>query len=273
MSTAERVGVLDRQGAERRTTVTFPRVLAAEQVKLLGLRSTVWVPVGTVAAAATLVVALALFVRPGDGQTGASLVVASGVLAQLGTLAFGVLVGTGEFSTGTAQATFTAVPRRLPVLGAQALVTAAVTLVTATACVLAALPALGPADLALDAGNGETQRMLLGFLGHLTGVALLGLGLGALVRHQAAAVSVALGLLVVADSVLAANPGRVADTVRVLLPGAGSRVLHDDARLAALDAASDGLHLGRWESLLVLAVWAGVVGAAAAYRLRRHDVT
>ena len=80
-------------------------------------------------------------------------------------------------------------------------------------------------------------------------------------------------LALVGDQLLAANPGPVTDTIRALLPSAGARLVQDDAALAALDAATRGPQLG---------VWGGgsgrrrvgrcVVLAAAAYRLRRHDV-
>ncbi|MFH6691353.1 hypothetical protein QVL82_21310, partial [Cellulosimicrobium funkei] len=128
------------------------------------------------------------------------------------------------------------------------------------------------AALVLDLADRETLRVLAGFVLYLTGVALVGLGLGALVRRPDGALVGGVVLLVVLDHVLATNPGRVADTARALLPGAGARLLQDDARLAALDATTLGPHLGTWGAGLVLAAWAAALLAAAAYRLRRHDV-
>lgn len=274
-STSETLARAPRS-APARPGALFARVLAAEWTKLTGLRSTLWVALGTVAAAASLAYALGLFARPGDGRSGASLAVSGYVLAQLGALVLGVLVGTSEYSTGTFRATFTAVPRRLPVLAAQALVTTAVALGTAVAALGASLlvttgqrAALG---LALDVADPETARLLVGFVLYQTGVALLGLGVGALVRHPTAALVTGVVVLVVVDQALATNPGRVADTVRALLPGSAVRLMLDDARIAALDATSLGLHLGPWTTGLVLGVWALVLLVAAGYRLRRHDV-
>jgi len=256
--------------------VTGVRVLAAEWTKLTGLRSTLWVALGTVLAAASLAFALGLFVRPGDGRTAASLLVSGAVLAQLGFLVLGVLVGTGEFSTGTFRATFTAVPRRVPVLAAQVLVTSAVAVTTAVAALGASyLATAGPRaahGLALDAVDPGTARVLVGFVLYQAGVALLGLGIGALARHATAALVTGVVLLVVVDQALATNPGRVADTVRALLPASAARLMHDDARIAALDATSLGLHLAPWAAGLVLALWALALLGAAAYRLRRHDL-
>ena len=79
-------------------------------------------------------------------------------------------------------------------------------------------------------------------------------------------------LLVVGDHVLAMNPGRVTDTMRALLPSSGSRLVQDDAALAALDAATLGPRLGTWGGAAVVGAWVLVVLAAAAYRLVRHDV-
>lgn len=254
---------------------TFPRVLAAERTKLTSLRATLWTALGTVPAAAALAYALGMFVRPGDERSWAALAVSGVVLAQLGALVQGVLVGTGEYSTGTYRATFTAVPRRLPVLAAQVLVTLVLAAVTAVGALLASVlvtagrrVVVGPVDVT----DPETARLLAGFLLYQAGVALLGLGLGALLRRATPAVVTGVVLLVVLDQVLTANPGRFADTARALLPGAGARLAQDDAHLALLDATTAGPDLGTWGGGVVLGAWALVVLAAAAHRLRHHDV-
>ncbi|WP_159792014.1 hypothetical protein [Puerhibacterium puerhi] len=259
------------------TRVSFAGVLAAEWTKLVGLRSTLWVALGTALAAASLAYGLSLFAGRGDGPTGVSLVVAGSVLAQTGALALGALVGAGEHSSGAATATFTAVPRRLPVLAAQAVVTGAGAGVTAAAALaasaLATTDARTRAGLVLELADPETARMLAGFVLHLVGVALLGLGLGALLRRPGAVIVAGVILLVVVDQLLATNPGQVTDTLRAALPGAGARLLLDDAALAALDAASRGPRLGAWGGGLVLAGWAVGALAAGAGRLCRGDVT
>lgn len=263
-------------GAPARPGVTFRRVLAAERTKLTSVRPPAWLAVGTVAAAAGTAYGLGLFVRPGDGRPGSWLLVSGSVLAQVGFLVLGVLVGTSEHVTGTARTTYVAVPRRLAVLGAQVLVTAALALVTATAALGASWLATAgaragggpPVDLAVPG----TGRVLAGFVLYHAALALLGLGLGGLLRRPADAVVTVLVLVVVADQLLATNPGRVTDTLRALLPGAGARLLQDDAGVAALDAATRGPHLGVWGGGVVVSAWVAAALVAAAYRLRRHDV-
>lgn len=256
---------------------TLPHVLAAEWTKITSLRSTSWLAVATVVAAAGLAFGLGLFVRPGDAGSGASLAVTGHVLAQFGPLVLGVLVGTGEHATGTFRATFTAVPRRLPVLAGQAVVTAGWGAVTAAAAVGASLLVTSGqragAEFVVDAADAETVRLLAGYVLHQTGVALLGLAIGALLRRATGAFITAVMLLLVLDQFLAANPGRFTDLLRALLPAAGARMVQGDAQVAALDATSFGPDLGAWGGGLVLLLWVIALLGAAAYRLRRHDLS
>ncbi|MHA7134679.1 hypothetical protein [Oerskovia turbata] len=257
-----------------RFRVTAARVLAAEWTKLTSVGSTLWIALATVVAATGLAYGLGLFTDPGDAVVGASLGVAGATLAQLGPLVLGVLVGAGEYATGAFRTTYTAVPRRWPVLGAQAVVTAAWAVTTALVSLGASLLATAGrrSGLGVDLADDQTLRLLAGFVLHQTGVALLGLALGALVRRAAAAFLTGVVLVLVLDQFLAANPGRVADTLRALLPGAGQRLVQDDARLAALDATALGPDLGTWGGGLVLALWVAALLGAALHRLRRHDV-
>ncbi|MFE6235055.1 hypothetical protein [Cellulosimicrobium sp. NPDC057862] len=263
--------------ATDRPQATLPRVVAAEWDKLTSLPATGWLALATVAASAASAWALGLFARPDDGASGAPVAVAGYVLAQLGFLVLGATTGAGEFRTGTARVTFVAVPRRIPVLVAQLVVTTAVALLTAVVALVASLAATAgqraALGLVLDVADPETVRLLAGFVLYQTGVALVGLGLGALLRRPDAALVAGVVLVVVLDHLLATNPGRVADTARALLPGGGARLLQGDERLAALDATTLGPHVGPWAAGLVLAAWAVVLLVAAGIRLHRRDVT
>ncbi|MEK8226306.1 hypothetical protein NKG05_09925 [Oerskovia sp. M15] len=214
-----------RRSTRSRPAVSFPRVLAAEWTKFSGLRSSLWIALGTVLAAATLAYALGMFVRPGTR--------ARGVARRVRLRARPARVP-GPGAAGRDQrvhhrhvpATFAAVPRRLPVLAAQVLITAAAALVTAVAALLASylvtISSRAANGLVVDVTDGETARVLAGFVLYQTGVALLGLGIGALLRRPTAALLTGVMLLLVVDQVLAMNPGRIADTARALLPGWGS---------------------------------------------------
>lgn len=264
------------RGDARRPVVTTSRVLRAELTKLTSVPSTAWLVLGTVAVTAGTALGLGLFVRPGDGRSGTWVATSGFVLGQIGLLVLGVLVGAGEHTTGTARATFTAVPRRLPVLTAQVAVTAAAATLTSAlalaASVLATVPARTGGAPALDLSVPGATRALVGFVLAGVAVALLGVGLGSTLRRPAGALVAGVVLTLVGDQLLAANPGRVTDTLRALLPSAGARLVQDDAALAALDATTRGPHLGTWGGGVVAAAWVVLVVGAAAYRLRRHDV-
>lgn len=264
------------RGAPARPGTTFRRVLAAERTKLTSVPANGWLALGTVVVAAATAYGLGLFVRSDDGRSGSWVVVSGFVLAQLGLVVLGALVGTAEHTTGTARTTYTAVPRRLPVLAGQAVVTAAVAAVTAALALgaswLVTVPVRGGDAPDLDLAVPGTVRVLVAYVVVGAGVALLGLALGALLRRPADAVVTGVVLVYFLDTVLRANPGRFTDTVGALLPSAGRRLLEDDAALAALDAVTRGPQLGVWGGGVVLGVWVVAVLGAAAYRLARHDV-
>ncbi|UZN02514.1 hypothetical protein [Cellulomonas sp. S1-8] len=266
----------DPRGAPPRRGVTHARVLAAEWTKLVSVPANLWLALGVVGAAAGTAYGLGLFVRPQDGRSGAWVVTSGMVLAQIGFLVLGALVGTSDHTTGTARTTYAAVPRRLPVLVGQVVVTTVAAAVTAAVALGASyLATAGPraGDAPdLDLSVPGTTRALLGFVLLATAVTLLGLALGVLLRRPADAIVTGFVLVVLADHLLSVRPGRVTDTLRALLPGAGNRLMQDDTAVAAFDAATQGPQLGAWGGGAVVGAWVVVVLAAAAYRLVRHDV-
>ncbi len=273
---AGRAATRPPRGAPARPGPTFPRVLAAEWTKLTSVPSNPWLALGTVVVTAGTAYGLGLFVRTGDGRSGSWVVVSGFVVAQLGFLVLGAVIGTAEHTTGTARTTFTAVPRRLPVLAAQAVVVAVAAAVTAVVALGASYlattgPRAGEAP-AVDLAVPGTARALAGFVVLAVAVALLGLALGMLLRRPADAIVTGLVLVFLADFVLAANPGAATDTIRAALPSAGARLLQDDAALAALDTATHGPQLGPWGGGAVIGAWVVVAFCAAGYRLGRHDV-
>ncbi|WP_454729387.1 hypothetical protein [Cellulosimicrobium protaetiae] len=265
---------------------TLTRVVASEWTKLTSLRSSWWAAALTVAvsAALTYLSAQASSVDPGFDPLGS---LTSGLLlAQVAPLVLGVLVGTGEHSTGTFRTTFVAVPRRWPVLAAQTVVTAAFALLTAVlavgAAVLALVPSARARGIALDLASDGTPRVLGGMALLLVAMALLGLALGALLRRPVPALTVAVLVVLVlpvalvlaadlAGDPLTASAGvpsaqAAVNTAVTFLPaGAGSLLTTE----GPVEGAPD---LGAWGGGLVLAAWVAVPLALAALRLRTRDV-
>lgn len=266
---------------------TLPRVVAAQWTALTSLRSSWWAAALTVVVSGVLthLSAQASSVDPGFDPLGS---LTSGVvLSQVPPLVLGVVVGTGDFSTGAFRTTYVAVPRRWPVLVAQTVATAAFALLTAVAAVAAAVLALLPSarsrDIALELGRDGTPQTLVGMTLLLTGTALLGLAIGALVRRSVPALTAAVLLVLVlpvvlllatdlsTDPLAPATGGvppavAVVNTVVAFLPSGAGALLTADV---VVEGAPD---LGPWGGGLVLAAWIALPLAAAALRLRTRDV-
>ncbi len=106
----------------------------------------------------------------------------------------GVLVITGEYSTGMIRASFTAVPKRLPVLWAKAGVFAAVTFVLMLPSVVIAFfasQALLPQNSILQTSLSDhsVARVIVGGAVYLTLAGVLALAIGAILRNTAGAIS------------------------------------------------------------------------------------
>nr|MDQ2811493.1 ABC transporter permease subunit [Actinomycetota bacterium] len=189
--------------------LTWPRVLRSEWTKLWSLRSSVY----TLLTSAVVMTGFGLIFAAAaqtaspsrSGPSGAldpATASLGGVyLAQLVIAVLGVLLISGEYSTGSIRSTLAAVPARLPVLWAKGVVLTAVTLVLMAAAAVAAFLSgqaiLSGKHLQTSLSDPGVLRAVLGAALYLTVVALLGLGLGALLRHTAAAIGIAAGLLLV----------------------------------------------------------------------------
>src|SRR5579859_7503774 len=127
----------------------------------------------------------------------------------VGQLAFGVLgvlMVTSEFSSGMIRATFAAVPNRPLVLAAKAAIVAAVALVAGEIMAFVSF-AVGEAVLKSPAPHatlgqpGVLRAVLMGGA-YPALVALIGLALGALIRHTAGAICAVVGVLFVLPLVI-----------------------------------------------------------------------
>ena len=113
-----------------RSRVTQARVALSEWTKFHSLRSTRWsLLVGMLLTVAFPIIFsvvteqrwATLSAADRAGRSGLDIALAGVNVAQLAIAVLGVLVISGEYSTGMIRATFTAVPKRLPVLWAKLL--------------------------------------------------------------------------------------------------------------------------------------------------------
>ncbi|WP_159620108.1 ABC transporter permease [Ruania rhizosphaerae] len=266
--------------------VNFARVLRSEWIKLISLRSTAWTLAMTVVVmtgfAMLSIWSVTQFVNnpemmggaegaeaAGIGTDSVSLAtaIASGyVMAQIVVAVLGVLVISGEYSTGQIRSTVAAVPTRFPVLAAKGVLVAAVSFIVGAvgiaASVLATAPMLSSIDLTLDLSDGETIRVLLGAPLYLAAIALLALGFGALLRHAAGGIATVLGLLIVLPALSFIPLDWMADIAPYFPGAAGERIVGID---------NPGQALTPWQGYGVLGIYVVVVLAAAAVLLRRRD--
>jgi ABC-type transport system involved in multi-copper enzyme maturation permease subunit len=263
--------------APSRRTVTFPRVLESEWTKLRTLRSTLWSLLAAVVGMAGLGPAVAAVQM--SRWSHLSLedrlrfdAVDSGVggyhLAQLAIGVLGVLVITGEYSTGMIRSSFMAVPHRLPVLWAKIAVFAAVTfvlmLVSTFVSFYAVQAIVTQHHQQVTLGSPHALRAVIGTALFLTVLAVLAVGLGALVRNTAGGIASFAGLLFVLPGVVSLLPASTADAVNPYLPlNAGFAV--------ATSTFENSHHLAPWTGLAVFAGYALVALGAAAIGLLRRD--
>jgi ABC-2 type transport system permease protein len=246
----------------------FAHAARMEWIKLRSLRSTWWTLAVTVAAAAAIAVAVGVNTEDATADlTNNALAGISVGLLLTGIL--GVLTATGEHSSGTIRSTLAAIPNRPLVLAAKAVVFGAVALVAGEAASFvaffagrAALPA-GVAGPALGQ-PGVLRAVALGGAGYCL-IGLLGLGLGAVVRHT----PVAVGLLVGGVYVVAQLGAALAPVLMPYLPIA--IVANSLTVVQAGMAIGDVRFLSPWAGLGVLAAYAALALAAGAWLLAERD--
>jgi ABC-2 type transport system permease protein len=255
----------------------FRAAAQMEWIKLRSVRST-WVLLGILAAG---MIGLAILVMsqygghwagmPGSqresfdptnqGFTGVA-------LGQLAAGVLGVLVISGEFSSGMIRVTLAAVPRRGRVLAAKAAVLGAVLLAAGEILAFAAFFA-GEAALAspvphASLGQPGVLRAVLLTGGYLGLAGLAGLGVGAVIRHPAGAIGALVGVIFVLPFVVIALPAAVQHAVVRYLPEA----------IAAQSLAAvrpEPYSLPPWAGFGLLCGYTAVALAAGGWRLARHD--
>jgi ABC-2 type transport system permease protein len=264
--------IADQRPAYR---VTLGRVIRSEWTKLRTLRST-WITLG---AAALLTVGLsAAFgygyhgaIQAGEVQptTAEGLDVAFLALDLYALVigVFGVLQMSGEYGSGMIRASLAAVPRRLPLLWAKALVLVVVTgvlsLVVCLASFLVSQWFAGSHGAAL--GDPGVTRAIVGAAAYPVAMGLLGLGFGVILRHTATAITVFVAALLLVPALLPAALSKAAeDTVMPYVP-----VVAAQAMYTLKPGPFKLLSPGAGGAVLAAYIFAVLAGGAAL--LRRRD--
>lgn len=210
------------------------RMLRAEFRKLAGTRMWCWMLVATVLTTGFAVAVTALFGPDGDPPL-PGIDTEAGIRAVLGMssllVIFPALLGaaamTQEYRHRTITPAFLIAPRRFPVVAAKVVVYVVVGAGFGLAAAAAAVLALGGVLLAtgVEAGSGPDAiaGLLVRTVAAMAVYAVLGVGVGALLRNQFAALAVLGGYLYMGEMVLLLIPG--VNQVYPYLPGGATSAL------------------------------------------------
>ena len=252
--------------------VTQARVVVSEWTKLHSLRSTRWsllvgivLTIGLPLLFAAVTASHWSHMAPHERADRHPLDIAlAGVnLSQLAIAVLGVLVITGEYSTGMIRTSLIAVPRRLPVLWAKVVVFAAVTFALMVGPVLIAFFASqailnGHHILQISFSHPGVARAVFGGAVYLMLIGVFALAIGAIVRNTAGGIAAFAGLFFVIPPLLNILPTNWNNAISPWLPDAAARSIfsltHDSHSLSP----AGGLALFCGYCALALAV-AGVL--------------
>jgi hypothetical protein len=251
------------------------RLVTAEFHKLATTRLWLWLLLGSVALTA-LYASLAIafgdspdnptppLASPAGQRTVFSVGQGAGTL-----LAVLAAIGlTGEFRHQTATTTFLATPNRgqvvLAKLATYALVGIGYALVCIAITVAIALPWLDAKGIQVPVGGNGIPATLAGVVAAVAIFGLIGVGLGALVREQAATVVGLLVYLFIAEPIVTRIPALSSWTI--YLPGAAANALTQVAQ-------ANQNFLPPWQGGLVLAAYGLILAAAGTVLTIRRDVT
>jgi ABC-2 type transport system permease protein len=256
----------------------FCRLVRAEWTKIRSVRSTVW-SLGILVVAAiglnTFITAagmagwnsLSAATKQGYLADPTGFLAAALNIAQIPVCVLGAMVITSEYSTGMIRASVLAVPRRTPMLAAKAAVFAAVAFVAGTLVAFASFlsaQAIIRSHIPVSLSDPAVLRAVFGMGLYLAVLGLLGLAIGALVRHTAAALTVVVGVVVLSN-LARTLPGVVGQHIAAYLPtNAGLLITHAHQEPADLFTP--------WQGFGVLCLWTALLLGAAAWSLGRRDV-
>ena len=259
---------MDKRVSRAAGSYGFRGVTKMEWRKLRSVRSTWW----TLAIFAAGMVGLAILIglkTPADPDPSYDPTengFAGLAIGQLALGALGVLALSTEFTSGSIRATFAAVPRRGWVLAAKAVVIAAVALgageVLAFASFAVGQAAVPHADVHAALGQPGVLRAVLMAGAYPALIALIGLGLAALIRHTAGAISAMVAVVFVLPLILL--PLGQQNAAMKFLP-----MMIAENSLTAVKPVAHSLSAGA--GLAMLCLYAAVALAAGGWAMARRD--
>lgn len=257
----------------------FQHLLLSEWTKIRSVRSTLWtfilLVIVTVGFTSLLTLAISSqWDKARPEQRLATIADPVGVIlgtglqfGQLTVCVLGVLVVASEYSSGVIRPSLLAVPQRLPMLAAKALVFGVLVFVVGEIAAFGSFFA-GSAILHSHApvalSDPGVTRSVLGAGLYLTVLGFFALAIGAILRHTAAGISTAIGVVFVLPIVAAFLPGSWGQHIHDYLPPAAGQMIMQ---------AKQGLHqvLSPWQGFGVFCIWTALLLVVAFALLQRRD--
>ena len=258
----------------------FGRLLLAEWTKIRSVRSTLWSLLVFVVLAIGLSALIATVIShdwntPGNHPNHLRLITdpteviygAGFGLGQLAICVLGVMVITTEYSTGAIRASLLAVPKRIPMLAAKAVVWAVLDLVVSAITVFVVFfltTAIYRSHVSITLSTPGVLRASIGGILYLIVLGLFAMAIGGLVRHTAAGIIITLGLVIVVPPLVSLIPGTIANHIHGYLPTIAGQLVTQTSQ-------QSGDVLSGWQGFGVFCAWTAVLLAACGWLLFRRD--
>jgi hypothetical protein len=191
------------------------------------------------------------------------------VIAQLAVGVAGVLAMTGEYSSGSIRSTLAAIPNRPLLLAAKALVFGTVALIvgeftTLTSFFVSQYIVLSAPAPHASLGQPDVLRAVLMLGAYLALIGLIGLGLGAIIRHSAGAIATLVALVLAVPMALQLFPAGVHDAAGKYLP----MLIAENSLGSVMPSAHS---LSAWPGLGLLCGYAAALLLLGGWLLTRRD--
>ena len=258
--------------ASRDARIRIVNVIRGEWIKFWSVRSTSV----TLLAAGLATIALGMVfsaVAESDDAEGPAALLSDPVDIALGGIGLtemiigvlGVMFVAGEYSTGLIRTAFASVGRRSRVIAAKAVVIAAgvfaVGLVATTGAVAAGQAVYAGSEATV--GVADIWEVVLGTTLYLTGVALIGVALGFMLRSNAGGIGTLFGAVFIGPNLLTLLPESITDAFVKYLPS--------EAGSAMMSRVSNPELLSRGAGYAVFAAWIVGLLVAATLLVNRRD--
>jgi ABC-2 type transport system permease protein len=260
--------------------VGFGHLMLAEWTKIRSVRSTIWTLLLFVVITVGLTVLLTwLTAANWNGPRAAprdativgdpiGFILGAGVgLGQLTICVLGALLFTTEYSSGVIRASLLAVPKRIPMLAAKAVVFALLLVVLAEIVSFGSFfvgSAIIHSHVPVSLSDPNVTRAVVGAGLYLTVLGLFALAVGTLIRHTAGAITTVIGIVLVLPILSGLLPGNWGAHINAYLPEQAGSLIY------AAHKASDQL-LSAWQGFGVFCLWTALLLVAGGYLLKRRD--